>query len=305
MSVPVGAATGGFVSEAPLARRRGLVVAGAVVTVLVAGSVGYALGVVSGTAQTGGAPAPGTSPLNSPASPGPPVPAATGTSGSSATPRVRTIRGPFFATNPVCAHTRCTLLGSVNGVRTTRGRLRVEVIGLPIPGTYQYDPTLQPVYIALYDETGTAIYTTPKAITGAFMPTSHGPVPGGLATDKAGRVFVPFDVAAHSSELVVLDPNGPVVRDFDSLPTSPDSQGSFFADTPFASARDVDGDGVNEIVLYENDYNPDYVTGTTRARFFRYRNGRWPLIGCRVVRREADYANGPDGPPSPRTCGPG
>lgn len=206
---------------------------------------------------------------------------------------------PFYPTNPVCRGVACILLAAVDGIHTTRGVLRAEVIGQPLPGGGP--ETLRPVYIALYDRAGRAVYTTPRAVIGHYLKAVPGQPATGILTDRAGRVFVPFLIGAHSGALIVLDPNQNPVNDFHSVPSSGDS-GRFFTDTPGSTAVDLNGDGVNELAIDVNDYQPNYAQGTTYERYYQYAGGDFALLGCRTLRSPHDHLAGPNIAPGGPGC---
>ena len=273
-------------------RRRTAVIA-AVAALVLGGVAGlYTLNqAAAGPAQTA------SQQLALPTSPSP-SPSATASASPSASPAAvppPTPKAPFFKGNPVCSGLACTLLGAVGGIRTTHGVLRAEIIRLPMKaGT---DSTTGSVYIALYDTAGQLVYTTPTAIIGAYRQPDPAYPNTGITTDKAGRIFVPFAVGAHSGQLIVLDPNQSPVNDFGSLQPG----GRFFSDTPGVFGTDVNGDGISEVVLDVNDYKPNYAQGTTYARYYGYQRNDFVLIGCTKLGANTNQ----DAPPVVPVGGPG
>ncbi len=141
------------------------------------------------------------------------------------------------------------------------------------------DRGLSRQHLALYDDRGSLVYSTRRPVEGLLR---EGDGETGIQVDRAGRVFVPFLIGAHASYLVVLDAGSDPVRTFDSVPGS-DGDAAFTANSPGAYATDYDGDGVNEIVLPQNDYDPSYAEGTVYEHWFAYEaaSGRFEHIGCR------------------------
>lgn len=214
---------------------------------------------------------------------------------SSAPPRP-VAKPPFYASNPVCAKVRCELLAAQNGIPHLGGKLRLEVIALPKSG----ESVEREMFLALYDSTGKALYTTSK-IEAYFIPRSEAALPGftGISVDRAGRVFVPFGTGAHSSLLVALDPSIRPVRTFKTLP----SEGMrFFSDTPSSGALDVDGDGINEVVVIVNDYQPSYAEGTSTAYYFKYKGGDFRSMGCTRIAEATDISKPPQSTPMSKVC---
>jgi hypothetical protein len=209
---------------------------------------------------------------------------------------------PFYRKNPACAKVRCELIAAQNGIPHPGGKLRLEVLLLPRTEGYAE----RDHYLALYDSTGKAVYTTGK-VTGWYVPLTDNELPGftGISVDRAGRVFVPFGIGAHGSLLVVLDASVRPVRTFDTVPTSGTvhSDGMRFStDTPSSGALDVDGDGVNEVIEVINDYDPDYARGTSRAYYFKYQDGDFQPIGCTTMTNDTDISKPPQSAPESKAC---
>ena len=269
-------------------RRRGMLVAAGLVAVLAAAGGVYAVtrgGGPPALAGDGSSPTPSasTSPSASP----------TASAASPTNPVTAAVPAPpFYASNPICSGVTCTLLGAVSGIHTSRGVLRAEVIGQPIPDA-STDETLRPVYISLYDTSGSLVYTTPEAIIGAYDKATPEYPGGGILTDKAGRIFVPFAVGAHGGLLIVLDPNQNPVNDFDTVPLENGAGGRFSSDSAGGTGVDLNGDGINEIAVDVNDYKPDYARGTTWERYYQFQSGDFALIGCRKIRGAKDFNAGP------------
>ena len=282
---------------APVNHRRRTAVIAAVAAIVLGTSAGvYALNhAAAGPEQTvGKQSALSTSALTSPSATASPSPSASPAAMLPSAPKA-----PFFKSNPVCSGLACTLLGAVGGIRTSRGVLRAEIIRLPMP--VGADITTGSVYIALYDTAGQLVYTTPRALIGAYQEPDPAYPDTGISTDKAGRIFVPFTVGAHSGQLIVLDPNQRPVNVFGSIPQQDGSGGRFFSDTPGAFGTDVNGDGINEVVLDVNDYIPNYAQGTTYARYYGYQRDDFVLIGCTKLGENTNQ----DAPPAVPVGGPG
>lgn len=75
--------------------------------------------------------------------------------------------------------------------------------------------------------------------------------------------------------------------------------GELSTDTPDLRARDLDGDGIAEVLGLENDYQPTYAEGTNYWLVWAWRGGRYAQNGCRKAQRGEHV---PSGPVSPAGC---
>ncbi len=207
--------------------------------------------------------------------------------------------GPLFPTLAACQKITCTLLDSLDGVQTKRGVLRVEVIASKAP--YEDLPDLiGPVtHIAMWDRTGQLVYLTPKPIPDSTYArkqadSDDGPSSSGLATDRSGRVFVPFAEGAHSSRVLVLDPNTDPVEDFGSLYYSDTTP--FFGDGG-GTTVDIDGDGLLEIVVVDLLFETDDTATAGAIRYptyLRFDGRSWQLAGCLKLGPDSTFTDGPN-----------
>jgi hypothetical protein len=75
--------------------------------------------------------------------------------------------------------------------------------------------------------------------------------------------------------------------------------GELSTDTPQVSARDLDGDGIDELLGLQNDYLPSYAEGTVYWLVWAWHGARYALTGCRKAQRGEQA---PNGPLSPASC---
>jgi hypothetical protein len=209
--------------------------------------------------------------------------------------------GPLFPTLAACQKITCTLLDSLDGVQTKRGILRVEVIASTAPSEESPDVINRVTHIAMWDRTGRLVYLTPKPIPlSDYAPklseSDYDVSSSGLATDRSGRVFVPFAEGTHSSRVVVLDPNTDPVEDFDSVYYMADGPWPFHGDYG-GTTVDIDGDGLLEIVvvdlLYESD-DTAYPDAIRYANYLRYDGRSWQLAGCLKLGADSTTTAGPN-----------
>jgi hypothetical protein len=105
--------------------------------------------------------------------------------------------------------------------------------------------------------------------------------------DISGRCFVAAGVGAHDGVMNVIEV-GAAGRLTDA------SQGGELAvDTPDLAARDLDGDGVDEVFGVENDYQPSYADGSRFWLVWSWRDGRYELTGCRPAQPDEQVPGGP------------
>jgi len=96
--------------------------------------------------------------------------------------------------------------------------------------------------------------------------------------DSTGHVFVTLFMGAHASALYVIDPrDGHSVQ---MLGLEDGAGASYSSDTPDAHAQDVDGDGVLELVVPQNDYDPSYAEGSVTSYVFTWTGAAYSLSAC-------------------------
>lgn len=89
---------------------------------------------------------------------------------------------------------------------------------------------------------------------------------GGILRDATGHAFLVLTVGAHTQAVIALAVAGGEVEDFDSVAGRFDGNAG-------ASARDLDGDGVAEIITATTDCEPDCARGHVEETVYRW-NGR-------------------------------
>ena len=156
-----------------------------------------------------------------------------------------------------CAAGTCKVIKTFISAGSTP--LRFALVQLPAPkGTFEV-----PLRAVLFDTKTQKVTWSSDVLTGAPATGTD----GGAAQDATGHIAFTLIVGAHSSSLYVLDPgNGTKVKWFGQ--SNDDGSTGYFSDTPDAHAQDIDGDGILEVLLPENDYTPDYATGNTTV--YRY-----------------------------------
>ncbi|MDQ1726982.1 MAG: hypothetical protein QOK14_1027 [Frankiaceae bacterium] len=141
-----------------------------------------------------------------------------------------------------------------------------------------------PVRAALFDTKTQKLSWSSDVMTG--VPANG--ADGGAAQDATGHIAFTLYVGMHTSNLYVFDPaDGKNVKWF-GQPNQDGSTG-YFSDTPGAHAEDLDGDGVLEVVLPENDYTPDYATGNTTVFRYAWDSGKHDYVpaGCTYYPRSS------------------
>ncbi|MCU1675379.1 MAG: hypothetical protein JWM93_137 [Frankiales bacterium] len=163
--------------------------------------------------------------------------------------------------------------------------LRFALVQLPVD-----DGTVEvPLRAALFD-TRTQKLTWKSAVLTGVPATDGGR--DAAVQDATGHIAFTLHVGAHSSNLYVLDPaNGTNVKWYGE--SSADGSTGYFSDTPGARAEDLDGDGVLEIVLPENDYDPSYAEGSTTEFRFAW-NGKDAYVPSGCTFYEHGAATGTD-----------
>jgi hypothetical protein len=160
---------------------------------------------------------------------------------------------------PGCKNVTCKVESTIASDQSGTP-LRFVLVQLPAAtktaGEFDYLATL-------FDTTKDQLTWSSDKLTGTAAKGAN----GGAAQDATGHVAFTLYVGAHSSVLYVLDPaDGVHVKWFGQ----PDDAGhlSYTSDTGGAHAEDLDGDGVLEVILPENDYTPSYADGNTTV--YRY-----------------------------------
>jgi hypothetical protein len=96
-----------------------------------------------------------------------------------------------------------------------------------------------------------------------------------LACDVIAHCFLPASRGAHSGVLTVvaIQRNGRITL----------TAAEFGADGPFTAGRDLDGDGIDEVVLVRNDMKPDYASGRHFWQVYKWAGGGFIVVGCANV----------------------
>jgi Protein kinase domain len=209
---------------------------------LVAGSTGFLLAVLSGNdASPGSAAAAGGSGVAA-------TPTGTPTPTSTPTPtQAPTAAAPLFSALPDCASGACALLADAQGLAAGPRQVRVELVR-----TVQGAPDAQQK-VYLYDASNGGLLWASAPVAGAYIGAPQ------VAVDGAGHLFMAFARADGARWMVVLDlADGRNVRDFGSI-------GGRFGANREVTTTDLDGNGVWEVAV--TWANPD---GTLAETFHRW-----------------------------------
>jgi hypothetical protein len=208
----------------------------------------------SSASPTSGSPS-SAAPTTTAAAPAPPL-----TTGQ----LIRQLRG--------CATGKCTVISTFESTQSGTA-LRFALVRMPVTGDASGEV---PLRAALFDTKKQVLTYASPVLTG--VPATG--ADGAARQDATGHIAFTLFMGAHSSDLFVLDPaDGTHVKWFDQ-PGNTTEQG-WFSNTGGAHAEDLDGDGVLELVVPENDYSPDYATGSdTVYRFAWNGSSAYAMTGC-------------------------
>jgi hypothetical protein len=170
-------------------------------------------------------------------------------------------------------------------VANARPGIHVAVVRGPDSG----DAVQQTAYLLSVDTAGRALDSIRLAAGDVFFDAAL-PRP---SCDTLVHCFVVAGEGAHAGVLNVV-----AVGVAGEL-TDASQDGALSTDTPDIQARDLDGDGVAELLAVLNNYLPNYAEGTDFWVVWTWQAGRYTQSGCRKVLPGEKV---PGGAVSPSSC---
>jgi len=228
------------------------------------------LAACGGRAATPGAATPGA------ATPGAAIPGATAPGTAAAGPATPGLGAPtasdrphtnmsaaLIAGVPACSDGRCRVVSRVDGLGPGADRTVGLVERRPPPG----EPFPAEYVVAAVSATGAVTAVAPRE---PLLVSAAGP----LRRDALGHVSTTLQVGADGQQVLVVAvaPDGSL-RTFGSLTEQRQygfDTGSRFVGARVAQARDVDGDGVDEVVVGRADCRPDCAHGAVVGTVWRW-----------------------------------
>ena len=198
-----------------------------------------------------------------------PAPTSKGTPTTTTRPTPAKPRGvaDLVTSVPDCRRGGCSVVAQVKP--TTDKSLRFALVKLPQSDA---DAIEVPFKAALVDVAkGKVTWSSPELL--------GNPVDGGRAiTDAAGHVAFTLNTGVHGSTLYVLDPGTGKPQFFG--PDDSSGVAAWSTNTPGARAEDVDGDGLLELLVPVNDYEPSYAEGSTTVYRYAWSGKAYVNDGC-------------------------
>lgn len=170
---------------------------------------------------------------------------------------------------PACAGGGCAVLAEFP--TGSAKVLHFALVGLP--GFREAEDVGLKV-MALFDVSTEKLTWSSEMETGRLLVLGR---PGVASQDALGHISVSVLFGPHAVRLYVFDPADGVIPKF----FGPDD-GGWVSNDADAHAEDLDGDGIFEIVVSTNPYDPSYAGGPTTVSRFRWNGSDYASMGCTV-----------------------
>lgn len=169
--------------------------------------------------------------------------------GSGALPSSPVELGPAEAASAVGCSSPCTVTGVVAFEHPTWGPSSLVTSGVEA-GDYELD---------VVDADGAVVWSH------QFGTNWYELAPNDPAVDDTGHLFVDFNPGRYNG-IIILSPVEDGFEDFATLPAYGDYNTRFY----YADAVDVDGDGMLEVEVSENDCNPSCADGAITSTVYAW-----------------------------------